>query len=122
MTQLTFQFDDETFLNNLKKLRKEYPDRISRGLSLVAESVMTISKTMAPVDLGTLRSSGQVKPVKRENLDFSVELIYGGAASEYASIQHERLDYFHSVGQAKYLEEPLRRHKIMEEFAGHIKL
>jgi hypothetical protein len=32
---------------------------------------------------------------------------FGGAAEDYAVVQHERLDYFHTTGQAKYLESVL---------------
>jgi hypothetical protein len=39
--------------------------------------------------------------------DVSVTLSYGGPASDYAVVQHERLDYKHSVGGPKYLERPL---------------
>lgn len=31
-----------------------------------------------------------------------------GYATAYALVQHERLDFSHTVGQAKYLEEPAR--------------
>lgn len=31
-----------------------------------------------------------------------------GYSASYALIQHENLDYYHEVGQAKYLEQPAR--------------
>lgn len=34
-----------------------------------------------------------------------------GYSAVYAAVQHERLDYHHSVGQAKYLEQPYREIK-----------
>jgi hypothetical protein len=39
-----------------------------------------------------------------------VEMGYGGPATPYALRQHEELDYYHTVGKAKYLEDPFRRH------------
>ena len=56
---------------------------------------------------GTLRASGHVQPVKQWLGKTSVNLVYGGAAEDYAIVQHETLDYHHNVGQAKFLESVL---------------
>lgn len=81
---------------------------IERGLYLAAEEIMTASKQIVPLDLGTLRGSGHVKPPVSMGGHTEVELGYGGAASAYAIIQHERTDFRHTGGrQAKYLERPL---------------
>lgn len=42
-----------------------------------------------PVDLGTLRASGTVKPVKRSGTNYSVTLYYGGPSAPYALAVHE---------------------------------
>jgi hypothetical protein len=81
----------------------------ARGLFVEGERVMTLSKRdFVPVDLGTLRASGHVQPPAVQGSRVSVTLGYGGAASAYAVVQHERLDFNHPRGgQAKYLEAPV---------------
>lgn len=88
-------------------------DRMARK-ALAAElfregqETMTESKPLVPVDLGTLRNSGTVFEPEFDQGRVSVSLGYGGAASDYALVQHERTDYTHTVGQAKYLEAPAK--------------
>jgi hypothetical protein len=74
--------------------------------------IMTESKgSWVPVDTGVLRSSGDVSiPDLKHDGSIVVELGYGGAACRYAIPQHERLDYHHTVGRAKYLELPAINH------------
>lgn len=79
---------------------------LASALSVEAEKIMRDSKELVPVDTGALRASGHVKAPEVSAGGVEVEMGYGGAASAYALIQHERLDYNHPSGQAKYLEEP----------------
>lgn len=80
----------------------------ARALLAEAEAIMTRSKEeYVPVDTGVLRASGHVNPPDIHGDDVSVSLGFGGAAKDYAVIQHERLDYKHTVGGPKYLERPL---------------
>lgn len=74
------------------------------------ELIITASKAVVPVDVGTLKASAGVNPPEFEGNDrFSILAGYGGAARAYALEQHERLDFKHEEGQqAKYLEEPAR--------------
>ena len=59
------------------------------------------SQQECPVDQGTLRDSCVV-----EETSDSVTVGYGGAASSYAAEQHENLHYHHTIGKAKFLEDP----------------
>lgn len=79
------------------------------ALYFEGELIMTRSKEeFVPVDLGTLKNSGMVSPPEFSGNAVVVELSYGGAASDYAIIQHENLEFRHKVGGAKYLERPLK--------------
>ncbi len=83
----------------------------ARGLYRAANEIMTDSKQhYVPFRFGTLRSSGYVALPKVDKTKVVQHLGYGGAASAYALVQHERLDYKHTRGQAKYLELPAIRH------------
>lgn len=81
------------------------PDVAAQALYRLAEGVMTEAKVLCPVDTGALRASGHVEPPETEGTTVSVTM---GFNTEYALVQHERTDYHHVVGQAKYLETPLK--------------
>jgi hypothetical protein len=70
------------------------------------EMVMSEAKEVTPVDLGTLRDSGHVLPPDTSPTGVEIVAGFGGAASDYAIVQHERLDYSHATGGAKFLERP----------------
>ena len=74
-----------------------------------AQLMFAESQRRVPVDLGDLRRSGIIlPPVSSGNL-VTIEMGYGGAASAYALIQHERQDFRHKDGKTwKYLETPVR--------------
>ena len=100
---------------NLEQVQKQLhamPDKalkaLAAGVYKEGEEIMTKSKRVVPVDLGTLRASGFVDtPVVRSGV-VTVTLGYGGAAKAYALIQHEAMDYNHpGQGGPKYLERPV---------------
>lgn len=109
----------------LKKITERFPDRVAAALYLEGQIEMTESKRRCPVSPtaaqfkamgrsmpkgivpGTLRASGTVHEPERNGRNISCTLSYGGAASDYAIVQHERLDFFHTTGQAKYLQSVL---------------
>ena len=64
------------------------------------------AKLEVPVDLGPLRDSGIVLP---PNARGEVECGFGGPSEPYALVQHENLSFSHTVGKAKYLEDPFNR-------------
>lgn len=75
---------------------------------MAAEQLLKWSKPLVPVDTGKLKASGEV--VKRDT-GYAVQYSSTNKQGyDYAYIQHENLEYHHEVGQAKYLEQPLREH------------
>lgn len=91
--------------NNLREAGPRATRALTASLFAEGQRVMGEAKKLAPVDTGTLRASGTVLPPHIEGDGrIVVTLGFGGAAKTYALIQHERLDYRHKVGQAKYLE------------------
>ncbi len=95
----------------LKASGKRATVALAGPLRLEAELIMTEAKQLAPVDLGTLRASGVVQSPDVGPKRVTVELGFGGAAAAYALIQHERTDFTHTVGQAKFLEQPMKAAK-----------
>ena len=76
--------------------------RLKKELVVAAEMVLTKSKEQTPHDTGALVGSAHRKTLnggKTQELSFN---------TPYAHRQHEDLAYKHPVGNAKYLETPLR--------------
>ena len=101
-------------IRNVSTLRAELNDRerlapklLAGALTEEAETILRKSRRLVPVDTGTLRASGHVKPPETKGDQIIVRMGYGGAASAYALVQHERTDYVHpGQGQAHYLSQP----------------
>jgi len=75
-----------------------------------ANRVMNASKALVPIETGKLMISGEVLEPEVTDSAVTIDLVYGTSepTSNYAVVQHERLDFNHpNGGQAKYLEQPL---------------
>lgn len=96
----------------LQAFFRNAPDKFAvasaNALYQEAELVMTASKEQVPVDTGRLRNTGYVELPKIDSDKISVEMGYN---TVYARRQHEELNYLHTVGKAKYLEDPLNEAK-----------
>ncbi len=99
------------------RMGKNFAKEMARALYLEGEHIMGQSKAFfVPVDQGPLKTSGHVQPPQIDKGGPLVVLGYGGPAVKYAVVQHERLSYRHTVGQAKYLERPaLERAAVMDQ-------
>lgn len=89
-----------------------------------AVSIMVDSVPLVPWDTGTLRGSQTVGRPQREGTDIVVEFGYGGAARDYAEVQHEHEEFRHPRGgQAHYLSEPVYLHGtgLDSRMAGHVR-
>lgn len=86
---------------NGERLTGAVKDAARRGTRRAAERLRALSVPLAPLDQGPLRESAAVKGVNAEPIAL---VVYD---TPYAVRQHEELDYQHTDGQAKYLEQPL---------------
>jgi len=80
-------------------VRKEMKDALNKSAAVVERS----AKRKTPVDTGTLRRSIQ-KPRRVRAGD---KQVYVGSNVKYALPVHEKLNVFHKVGEAKFLENAL---------------
>lgn len=87
----------------LKKVREDAHAAADRAVYVAGNEVMTDAKMRAPIDTGVLRASGYVTLPENGK----VELGFGGAAAEYALVQHERTEFRHETGEAKFLENAI---------------
>ena len=97
----------EAMQAKLRRFVVRFPSTEAAALYQEAQVEMMESKKRCPVDVGTLRASGHVLKPIMEGRKISIDLVYGGAAEDYAVVQHEALDFHHTVGQARYLASVL---------------
>ena len=103
------KFDKGDMANLRKKLDVDAIPKLRGPLNLEANKIMTAAKRITPVDTGTLRGSGHVQTPRVGGTTLSITLGFGGAASGYALVQHERTDLRHrGRQQAKFLEQPAK--------------
>lgn len=93
----------------LRFARVAGPEAVVATLYQEAQIVMSAAQQdYVPVDTGALRASGFVEPPTPTHTGASITLGFGGPSAPYAVYVHEDLTKRHPVGQAKYLEIPLR--------------
>lgn len=131
----------EQFIQNAKRLGAKYIQAAGKGLRLEGETVTTEAKRQTPVLTGALRSSGHVVGPSVGGRDSKgrfaantllVTISFGGPAGSdgpggvfvgYAIYVHEDLTAHHAVGNAKFLEIPLKAAKpgMVERIAAEIR-
>jgi hypothetical protein len=88
--------------------QKNVLDATKEALYAEANVVLAESKRQVPFRHGVLSGSGMVHQPYSAGKKAAVEISYGGAAVDYAFIQHENLNFRHASGRkAKYLEDPV---------------
>ena len=101
-------------LATIKQVQKSFPDRVVGAMRMEGEIETTEAKKRTPVYTGptgpgkpipgVLRNSVHLDGPHREGRKIWMRIMAGGEAGAYAIPQHENLEYFHEVGQAKYIE------------------
>jgi hypothetical protein len=83
-----------------------------------ANSIMQESLSEVPVDTGALARSAFVEQQANGDVTFGYGKEHtqtngktGKPTDEYMLAVHERLDVRHTTGKAKFLEDPINRHK-----------
>lgn len=105
MAQLIVRIDGVgEFQAALRKLMKKHPERLGRGLKEAGLYLQRESQKLTPVDTGDLRRSAFTR-AKGKGRNVQVEVGFG---QSYAIFVHEMVENNHPVGQAKFLETPLR--------------
>lgn len=93
------------FERKLQNARKT--DVVEATVNRCGEHLLQESVPLAPKETGDLRGSASSQPYPAPSGP-GVEVGYD---TEYAFVQHERLDYDHDEGQAKFLEQPYLENK-----------
>ena len=105
---------DRELIKKTQEAARKYNKALGAAYYELGVIIMKESKRLVPVDTGVLKRSGYVTMPIESNTGIRVELGYGGPATAYALVQHERTDFDHpGGGEAKFLERPFK------EAAGH---
>lgn len=75
----------------------------SAAINRMLEDLLGKAQRDAPKEVGDLRASGTVE--QSDPMTLVGQVVF---ASIYAAIQHERVDWQHDEGKAKYLEDHLK--------------
>lgn len=94
----------------LEMLQRKKGRPIGAGLRMVAEEIASDVRRSrpgkgVPKDKGILAASIEVQQPQ----PMVVQLVAGGQAIAYALVQHERLDFHHELGEARYLVRGMER-------------
>ncbi len=93
----------------LVRLLYLFPQQVERAIHAEADIQMVEAQRRVPEDSGDLKATGRVQ-MESGRGEVKAFLTFGNEADRtgiYAIVQHERLDYAHTKGQAKYLESVL---------------
>lgn len=111
---MSSQTDISTFLKSLDDLMAKATVGAMRGVDMVTQKIVKDAQELAPVGggkysprdpaPGSLKASIHAEPPTIEGTTITAEI---GSNLVYAAVQHERLDFRHDQGQAKYLETAL---------------
>jgi hypothetical protein len=92
----------------LLSVQKKVIPLTMEALYAEAQLVLHESKRQVPYRVGALSGSGMVHQPYSVGSKVAIEISYGGAAVDYAFVQHENTDYEHAPGRkAKYLKDPI---------------
>lgn len=96
---------------NFERELSRYASRLSSAMDAAvlqsAETVMQDSQALCPVATGTLRDSA----VTAAEVQGDVVTAAVGYTASYAPAVHEKTDIRHTNGQAKFLEDAVKRYE-----------
>lgn len=96
----------------MQALASRTPTIAAEALEVEADIELAASEPLVPELSGDLKDSGKRHPAVIADGDISVRITYGGPTVPYAVIQHEKLQYEHDDGEAKWLENTLRASRV----------
>lgn len=92
---------------NIRKLAEFAPDEFGRAQMAETQVEVKECQRRCPVDSGDMQSEIHAEGPFREGRRIITKIATGEKSADYALIQHEDLDLFHKVGEAKFIERPL---------------
>lgn len=97
------------YTSHTARVEVEIQQGAYEGVLAAAQALLGMSNALVPYETGGLESSGIAEASNEGVAHIVGQVAYGtnDSTGEEAIAQHERMDFAHAVGQAKYLEQPL---------------
>lgn len=100
--------------NKLNKSVSQISDTVQSALLDCGNDLQQKAVDITPINTGALRASAFTEAESGGNPSVIV-----GFEEEYAIFVHENLEAHHPVGQAKFLEQPLKENA--DKYVGHVR-
>lgn len=117
---MSFQKQLKTIQANLEKILDGQKAIVSvvGGMEKIAYDTLELSNQKVPVDKGNLLGTSYVETTV-ENNEVKTSIKY---PEKYSIVQHERVDFVHQTGEAKYLEKAVheKQDSYMNELAKSV--
>jgi hypothetical protein len=93
----------------IERIPRAYMRELARaGMAEMGVELKEVNR-LTPVLTGALRSTEHLEgPIWIGETKVKILIVVGGEGAPYAFYVHEDLEAFHRVGQAKFIEQPLR--------------
>lgn len=95
---------DKQVREQLKRASVRYPAAFGAALYSEGVGLYGEARKRVPVDSGYLRDSAYVTKPNLRSQNMKVEVGFG---AEHATLQHQKTEYRHTKGEAKYLENAI---------------
>lgn len=111
------QFDDREFQRRMAEYFRRAPQEALAELHDSGEAIIADAQVHCPVEWGTLQGSGTVDDSRLDQGEVTM-----GFNTNYAAAVHENMDAHHSQGEAKFLENAVKRGvpKVGQRVAGRL--
>jgi len=90
----------------IARMSVRYPGAFAAALYSEGVGIYNEARNRVPVDSGYLRDSAYVTKPNPKAQNISLEVGFG---AEHASLQHQKTEYRHTQGQAKYLQNTMEK-------------
>ena len=98
----------EAMQRKIQTVKDAFAKQVGAALRAEMDEIAEKVKSQTPVDTGRLRSTIRAEGPFYDGDRISAQVVAGGPEAEYAVTVHEDLDAEHKVGNAKFLERPLK--------------
>jgi hypothetical protein len=108
MGNVTIEWDGmDRLIRGLASVGADAAKIAVQSLNAEAQLVFRDSQRQVPYKTGALRASGRIEPATANGSTISVEITYGGTATQYAAYVHEIPKNYNHGKKAHYLSDPV---------------
>jgi hypothetical protein len=103
------KFTDTGVIGRIRRIADETPRNMATAVEAFMYEELPEVVAATPFLSGNLRSTEHVEKAVINGKLVSCDIVAGGPDAPYALVVHERLDVYHPIGGAKYIERVLNQ-------------